>query len=324
MTRTASQPPAALSAGNDAFLRDVLRGLSLTCKRLPSKYFYDARGGRLFEQICRLEEYYLTRCELAILRRHGPAIAARLGPGCTLIEYGSGSGRKTDLLLSCLDRPAAYVPVDVNEEQLRQASARLARRHPGLEVVPVAADFTRPFEVPAPARPQKRRVVFFSGSTVGNFEPEEARELLAGVRRLCGPGGGLLIGVDLKKDAAVLERAYDDARGVTAAFNLNLLARINRELGADFRLEDFHHRAFYNPEHGRIEMHLVSRREQTVRVGPAVFAFGAGETICTEYSCKYSLEDFAGLARQAGLEVEETWIERGLYSVQYLRAVGGS
>jgi dimethylhistidine N-methyltransferase len=310
-------PPAGAAATE--FLRDVLRGLSGPRKELPCKYFYDEAGSRLFECICALPEYYPTRCELAILGRHGPEIARLLGPRCALVEYGSGSGLKTRRLLDRLPDAAAYVPVDISREHLLRSAGALARRYPALEVVPVCADFTRPFALPAWRGPAARRVVYFSGSTIGNFGPAEATALLAGIARLVGPGGGLLIGVDLKKDRAILEPAYDDAQGVTAAFNLNLLARINRELGADFALARFRHHARYDEAHGRIEMHLVSLERQRAHVGGRAFLFEAGETICTEHSYKYDREGFTALAAEAGLRVERVWTDdQGLYSVQYL------
>jgi L-histidine Nalpha-methyltransferase len=312
--------PAVGAPEREAFRRDVLHGLRRPHKELPCKYFYDTRGSRLFDAICRLEEYYPTRCEREVLRRHGEEIADALGPGVVVIEYGSGSSLKTRLLLERLRRPAAYVPVDISREHLMRAAERLRARFPGLPVRPVVADFTRPFRLPD--LPAGRRVVYFSGSTIGNFPPAEAADLLAGIRRLCGPDGGLLIGVDLKKDVAVLERAYNDARGVTAAFNLNLLERINRELGGDFDPARFRHVAFYDPSHGRIEMHLVSRDEQVVRVGGVAFPFRQGESIRTENSYKYSPEDFATLTGRAGLAVRAVWTdEGGLYSVQYLEPV---
>jgi len=320
MKRHTAAPPAGTDdpAAPPDFLREVLAGLSKPRKELPCKYFYDARGSRLFDRICRLDEYYPTRCELAILRRHGPELAARLGAGCVLIEYGSGSSLKTRLLLDRLADPAAYVPVDISREHLLRSAGALARRYPGLEVAPVCADFTAPFELP-PLRRRGRRVVYFSGSTISNFGPPEATALLANIARLCGPGGGLLIGVDLDKDPGIVEPAYNDALGVTAEFNLNLLARINRELGADFRLDQFRHHAFYDAGHTRIEMHLVSLRPQVVRVGGETFAFAEGESIRTEYSYKYSLGAFRQLAGQAGLEVERVRTDdQGLYSVQYL------
>jgi dimethylhistidine N-methyltransferase len=297
-----------------------LHGLRQPSKELPCKYFYDDRGAELFEQICELDEYYLTRCELAILERHAPEMAEHIGSGATLIEYGSGSGRKTLLLLDHLDRPAAYVPVDVNPRNLAAFARQLAERYPTLRVAPVCADFTKPFDLPTKDR-SSRRVVYFSGSTIGNFGPTEAVPLLANIVRLVGPGGGLLIAADLRKDRHVLEAAYDDGRGVTAAFNLNLLSHVNRELGADFDLDRFKHRAFFNESEGRIEMHLVSLADQTVRLDGETISFREGETIHTENSYKYTLDGFAALARQAGLRVERVWTdERGLFSVQYCRA----
>jgi dimethylhistidine N-methyltransferase len=308
-------PPAA---ARHEFLRDVLAGLGRAEKTLPCKYFYDSRGSELFDRICELDEYYHARCELAILRAHGEEIAALLGPAPALIEYGSGSSLKTRLLL---DRMAggAYLPVDISRDHLLHAAAALAEAYPHVEVIPIVADFSRPFELPAVPG---RRVVYFSGSTISNFAPPDAVRLLGQIARQVGPGGGLLIGVDLKKDRSVLEPAYDDARGVTAAFNLNLLARINRELGADFDLGAFRHRAVWNEAAGRIEMYLVSQREQAVRLAGHTVAFRAGEAICTEHSYKFSLEEMAALAGQSGLAVRRVWTDdRGLFSVQYAEAV---
>jgi len=306
------------------FLRDVLDGLSQPDKRLPCKYFYDQAGGELFEYICRLDEYYPTRCELAILERNASAMAEQMGAGVALIEYGSGSSRKTRLLLDRLRDPAAYLPVDINGEQLQQTADNLSRLYPQLEVHPVEADFTRPFTLPVLDHPPSRRVVYFSGSTIGNFEPLFARDLLARIAGLCGPGGGLLIGVDLKKDPRILHAAYNDRLGITAAFNLNLLTRINRELGANFALDRYDHYAFYNPIPGRIEMHLLSRTAQTVHVGSSAFVLCEGESICTEYSYKYSVDDFARLAHDAGLRVRQVWLDQEeLFSVQYLSVESG-
>lgn len=315
-----SQTAVVPEAPAPSFLRDVLEGLGRPQKTLPCKYFYDAEGSRLFDRICELEEYYPTRCERSILERHAADMADLMGPGCMLIEYGSGSSDKTRLLLDQLRGPAAYVPVDISAGHLLRSARRLARRYPLLEVLPVCADFTRPFQLPESRSAGGRRIVFFSGSTIGNFGPPEAIGLLRDIVRLVGSGGGLLIGVDLKKERDILERAYNDAAGVTAAFNLNLLARINRELGGDFRLDRFHHHAHYDADQGRIEMHLISREAQTIHVGPAAFSFAAGESICTEYSYKYSLDDFRDLAAQAGLARERVWTDADrLYSVQYLR-----
>jgi dimethylhistidine N-methyltransferase len=304
----------------DAFRRDVLHGLARPRKTLPCKYFYDEAGSRLFEEICELDEYYLTRCELEILARHGPAMADAAGAGCVLVEFGSGSGRKTRLLLDRLRRPVAYVPVDINGDQLARSAARLRPRYPGLVVAPVCADFAAPFAVPAAAG-GGRRVVYFSGSTIGNFRPPEVVRLLAGMARLAGPDGALLIAVDLKKDRGVLERAYNDRQGVTSAFNLNLLCRINRELGADFDPTRFRHHAPYNERRGRVEMHLVSKAAQAVHLGGACFPFREGETICTEHSYKYGLDEFRALAARVGLAVELVWTDaNGWFGVQWLAA----
>jgi dimethylhistidine N-methyltransferase len=255
---------------------------------------------------------------LAILETNAGEMAGRLGPGCVLIEYGSGSSRKTRLLLDRLTQPRAYVPVDISREHLLASARRLASEYPHVPVVPVCADFTRPFRLPASISGAGRRAVYFSGSTIGNFGPDEAVALLRQIAELVGPGGGLLNGVGLTKDRASLDPAYDDPRGVTAAFNLNLLARINRELAADFVLDRFRHLAFYNEEHCRIEMHLVSLEAQTVRVAGHSFRLARDETICTEYSHKYSLDDFAALAGAAGLHVRDVWTDpAGLFSVQY-------
>jgi dimethylhistidine N-methyltransferase len=303
----------------DAFLSEVLEGLARPQKALPCKYFYDARGSALFDRICALDEYYPTRTELGILRRHAGAMAAALGPRCLLFEYGSGSSVKTELLLARLEAPAAYVPVDISREHLLRAAAALAARHRRLRVLPVCADFTRPFALPAVAD-AARRVAYFPGSTIGNFGPAEARKFLTQVAEQCGPGGALLIGVDLRKARSILEPAYDDAEGVTAEFNRNLLRRINRELGADFDLAAFDHLAFWNGNEGRIEMHLVSRRDQVVSLAGQRLAFRRGETIHTESSYKYELRDFAALARSAGFEVERAWLDdERLFSVQLLR-----
>ncbi len=311
-------PPAARPSLAD-FRADVLRGLSLPAKELPCKYFYDDAGSALFERITGLEEYYLTRTELAIMRHHAAEMAGLLGPRCLLVEYGSGSSTKTRLLLDRLIEPAGYVPIDVSGDHLRRAARAIADEYPGLEVLPLCADFTRPVEPPAPRKRPARRVVYFPGSTIGNFTPEESAVLLRQTAALCGRGGGLLLGADLRKDRRVLEAAYDDRLGVTAAFNLNLLAHINRELGADFALDQFRHRAFYNAAAGRVEMHLVSRREQRVRVAGTEFAFAAGESIRTEYSNKYRLRDLHDLASAAGFEVERFWTdEREYFSVHYL------
>jgi dimethylhistidine N-methyltransferase len=307
----------------DSFREDVIAGLSLPQKALPPKYFYDAKGSRLFEAICRLKEYYPTRSELALTRAHLGAIARFAGgrgePAVTLIEYGSGESIKSRLLIEAL-RPAAYVPVDISQHALRRAAAKLQHLFPWLDLHPVHGDFSQPLKIPM-AQGRGRRVVYFPGSTIGNLTPEEAHAFLRMTRGQVGAHGAMLIGVDLKKDASLLHAAYNDAKGVTAAFNLNLLARINRELGADFRLRRFRHYAFYNPARGRIEMHLVSLAKQTVNLGNYRFAFDAGESIHTENSYKYSTGEFRALAASAGFRGEKVWLDpKGMFSLHGLTA----
>jgi L-histidine Nalpha-methyltransferase len=293
---------------------DVIAGLSLPQKALPPKYFYDDAGSRLFERICRLPEYYPTRAELSLTRRHIASIARFAGRGCELVEFGSGESLKTRLLLRALE-PAAYLPIDISGAALESAQKRLARSFPGLKIIPILGDFSRPLELPAP---RARRVVYFPGSTIGNLDPEEAHAFLAMAR---GHAPKMLVGVDLKKDANVLHRAYNDARGVTAAFNLNLLARINRELGGDFDLRRFSHYAFYNAALGRIEMHLVSLERHKVRIGRHRFAFERGESIHTENSYKYSVGEFRALAGRAGFAGRKVWLDaKGLFALHGLTA----
>ena len=304
---------------NPRFRQDVLEGLARPQKALPPKYFYDAAGSRLFERICRLPEYYPTRVELAITRRHLADIARFAGKGCALLEYGSGESLKTRLLIRTL-RPGAYIPVDISVDALDGAVHRLRREFPWLPVTPVVGDFSRPIELPAfPGR--ARRMVYFPGSTIGNLTPEEAHAFLKMTRAQVGRKGAMLVGVDLKKDANVLHAAYNDAKGVTAAFNLNLLARINRELGADFDLARFAHYAFYNPLVGRIEMHLVAREAQVVNIGQYRFSFQRGESIHTENSYKYTVDEFGALAGRAGFRAVRVWQDaRSLFSLHGLLA----
>lgn len=291
----------------DSFREDVIAGLSQPQKQIPPKYFYDDAGSRLFDRICRLREYYPTRVELGITRANLAAIARFAGAGCELIEYGSGASRKTRMLIGAL-RPAAYVPVDISEAALAGAARRLAREFDWLHIFAVAGDFSQPLRLPVyRARPGRRRLVYFPGSTIGNLTPEDAQAFLRMTRGQVGRAGAMLVGVDLKKDAKLLHAAYNDARGVTAAFNLNVLARANRELGADFDLRRFGHYAFYNPALGRIEMHLVSLARQAVGVGEHRFAFERGETIHTENSYKYTAPEFDGIAREAGFRTERVW-----------------
>ncbi len=300
----------------DSFREDVLAGLALAQKAIPPKYFYDEQGSRLFEAICELPEYYPTRTEMAILRGHLDEIAQFIGPDAELIEFGSGAGIKTRILLERL-RPRLYVPVEIDGETLKAASSRLAGLFPALNITAVCADYSRPLELPEfVGVPIRGKAVFFPGSTIGNFTPDEALEFLRRTRRLVGAGGVLVIGVDLKKERTILEAAYDDAQGITARFNLNLLWRINRELDADFQVRRFRHRAFYNAALGRIEMHLESLYSQFARVAGRRFDFKPGETIHTEISCKYTVAEFQDLARTAGLAPEKVWIDPArLFSV---------
>jgi len=296
------------------FRDDVVAGLSAPQKFLSPKYFYDAAGSRLFARICRLPEYYLTRAELALTRRHLAAIARFAGRGCQLIEYGSGEGVKSRLLIRAA-HPAVYVPIDISQDALQGAARRLAREFPWLRIAPVVGDFSRPLEIPLLKKP---RVVYFPGSTIGNLTPGEAHAFLAMSR---GVAAKMLVGVDLKKDPVVLHAAYNDAAGVTAAFNLNLLARINRELGADFDLRRWRHYAFYNAALGRIEMHLASLSPQRVRLGGHRWHFARGETIHTENSYKYSIEDFGAMAERAGFRSAKVWTDRrGLFALHGLAA----
>ena len=302
----------------DEFRADVLRGLGAPQKNLPPKYFYDAAGSELFERITRLDEYYLTRTELAIMEHYATEMAELLGPRCLLIEYGSGSSTKTRLLLDRLHDPAGYLPVDIAGSQLRRSARAIARDYPALEVLPVFADFTRPFDVPTPRIAPTRRAVYFPGSTIGNLTPDEAVTLLRQTAGLCRSEGALLLGADLRKDPRLIEAAYNDRFGVTAEFNRNLLARMNRELGANFDAEQFAHRAFYNGEEDRIEMHLVSRRDQRVRIGAAELHFRAGQTIHTENSYKYSMPGLQALARAGGFEPQRVWTDDAqLFSVNF-------
>jgi dimethylhistidine N-methyltransferase len=301
------------------FLEDVLAGLARPQKELPPKYFYDERGCALFEEICRLPEYYPTRTEIALMQAYAAEMTRHLGPRCMVIEYGSGSGSKTRILIEAL-APVAYVPIDIAREQLRETAGEIARAFPRLAVTAVCADYLRPFALPEiDGLKAHRRVIYFPGSTIGNLTVPETAAFLGTARRLAGAGGGLLIGVDLKKDGARLNAAYNDAQGITSEFNLNLLARINRELGADFELAAFRHHAFYNDALGRIEMHLVSLKEQQVAIRGRAFRFHAGESIHTENSYKYSVAEFQDLARGAGCAPERCWTDPDrLFAVHYM------
>jgi dimethylhistidine N-methyltransferase len=303
--------PDLQRAQDDGLLRDVLRGLQPGVRKLPPKHFYDAAGAALFDRITELEAYYPTRTELWILEAHVHEMAAAIGPGARVIEFGSGSGMKTRLLLRSLEEPAAYTPIDISCEQLGEFAASVRDEFPGLEVTPVCGDYMQTLVLPRPQRPATRTVGFFPGSTIGNFERLEAAAFLRRIARLCGPGGGLVLGTDMHKDIAVLERAYNDPEGVTAAFNLNLLARINRECGADFDMAQWQHRAHYDVDRHRIEMQLVCTDDCVVTVTANGkdhrFEFRSGEHITTEYSHKFTPESVRDLADQTGWQVERVW-----------------
>ena len=303
---------------SDDLATDVLAGFSRAQKSIPPKYFYDAEGSRLFDAITELPEYYPTRTETAMLIAYADEIASKAGTGHLLVEPGSGSCTKARILFEGL-QPCAYVPMDISRDHLRVAAQEVAVEYPWLEVHAACTDFTRLMTLP-PSSPEGRRLAFFPGSSIGNFDPDAAIGFLGMIADMVGAGGQLLIGVDLKKDKAVLEAAYDDARGVTAAFNLNLLARINRELGADFELAQWQHKALYNEAQGRIEMHLVSRVDQQVSLQGQTFRFVGGETIHTENSYKYSVDDFRDLASRAGFTTDTVWVDADrLFSLHLLQ-----
>ncbi len=297
---------------------EALAGLRSAEKSLPCKYFYDALGARLFEVITELPEYYPTRTELGIMTRSAKEIANTIGSHATLVEFGSGVGLKTRKLLDALIDPAGCVIIDISRGALEASAAELGDRYEGMEVIAVCADYTQPLRLPRPHRPSARTVAFFPGSTIGNFTHDEAVGFLGRVADLVGEGGGLLVGVDRKKDRSVIEAAYNDALGVTAAFNLNILRRLN-EMGADFDLGAFRHHAPYVGAEGRIEMRLISEAAQTVRIGDARVDFVAGEHIVTEHSHKYDLGQFEDIARQAGFRLAKHWSdERDWFSVCFL------
>ncbi|NGP75334.1 L-histidine N(alpha)-methyltransferase [Balneolaceae bacterium YR4-1] len=297
---------------------EVIEGLRRPQKMIPSKFFYDERGSELFDEITRLDEYYPTRTETRILEENIEEIAGAVGEQSVIVELGSGNSTKTRLLLDHMADISAYVPVDISEEYLMKTVRMLKKEYPDLSIKPVCADYTKPFQIPPIAKPFEYYVIFYPGSTIGNFRPEKARLFLKTISKLLVPGGGMLIGVDLKKDRETLEAAYNDSRCVTAEFNLNMLVRMNRELNADFDVDEFEHLAFYNEEKGRIEMHLVSRQKQEVHLQDEVISIDEGETIHTENSYKYSLEEFRELVKE-WFEVQKVWTdEKELFSMQYL------
>lgn len=303
-------------------LEEIIEGLSRPQKMLSPKFFYDQRGSELFDEITRLEEYYPTRTELGIMHDNIEAIVAAVGPRASLIEFGSGSSLKVRMLLEHLQDLAVYVPVEISEEFLLSSAAELGKDYPGVEILPVVADFTREFDLPNPKVMPDRNVVYFPGSTIGNFQPDAAQSLLRVMRAEANAGGGLLIGVDLKKDKRVLERAYNDTKGITAEFNLNMLVRLNREFGANFNVDKFSHRAIYNEALGRIEMHLVSDIRQRVTIAEEAFEFQPGEWILSECSHKYTTSEFAAMAERAGFRVRNVWVDENEYfSLQFCDSI---
>ncbi|MBB45791.1 MAG: L-histidine N(alpha)-methyltransferase [Rhodospirillaceae bacterium] len=303
------------------FLKDVIEGLSKDPKILKPKYFYDNKGAQLFTEICTTPEYYPTRTEIKILNQNAEDIASQIGDNTALIEYGSGALEKIKILLNFLNEPVGLIPVDISEDQLFASAKNLENFYPNLEILPVAADFTKPIPIPTLSHPPKKRVAFFPGSTIGNFEPDLAIQFLEGVTKTIGIDGLLLIGFDLKKDTETLLAAYDDQRGITAAFNKNLLSRINDELDGNFNLDTFEHLARYNDNEGRIEMHLRSTAEQTVLINKELFKFLEGETIHTENCYKFTEESFTDMSIKAGLSPVKTWTDdQNLFAVMLLRA----
>ena len=303
----------------DTMYRDVVEGLALPQKRLHCKYFYDERGSRLFDQICELDEYYLTRTERSIIDQYVQEMSEQLGAQVQLVEFGSGSSTKTRILLDHLCDPVAYVPVDISVEHLHKTAAGLRKAYPHIEILPVAADFTQEFELPQPTRPASHAAIFFPGSTIGNFTRTAAVETLRRMSRMLGPQGGLLIGIDLQKDPEIIEAAYNDADGITDEFNLNLLHRLNRELDADFEVDEFRHDAVYDEAKGRVEISVVSCQEQVVTIGDRQFRLDRGERILTEYSHKYTVSGFAKMAESAGFSLHRHWTDPDrLFAVLHL------
>lgn len=304
--------------GLDSNLAEILSGLKRPQKMISPKYFYDERGSKLFEDITQLPEYYLTDAEMEIMTARADEIAAKIGPQASLIEFGAGSGLKTRILLEYLHELAAYVPVDISEDHLLESAGQIRADFPHIEVLPVAADFTRPFDLPNPRIPPRRNIVYFPGSTIGNFERAVAEELLGVMYQEAGADGALLIGVDLQKDPEIIDAAYNDSAGVTAEFNLNMLKHLNEQFGTDFDVDAFTHDARYVPDEGRVRLSLVSGKAQDVKVGAETIRIEKGEDILTEYSHKYTLDGFAEMAAHAGFTVDTVWTDDNeLFSVQY-------
>ncbi len=305
---------------SESFRLDVCTGLRQQQRSISPKYFYDAQGSVLFGQICETAEYYPTRTETAILDQYSVEMMGLIGQSCALVEFGCGSAVKTPLLMRHLDSSAACVLIDICKPQLEQTEARLVAQHPDIKILSVCGDYTQLQALPLPISCDLRPVIFFPGSTIGNYTPEEAQDLLRKAAKLIGPNGSMLIGVDCKKDPMVFNNAYNDKAGLTKAFNLNLLARMERELGAEIEPDGFAHYAFYNPVPGRVEMHLVSRFDQVIRISDEEFSIGAGETIHTENSYKYRPDEFQGLARNAGWDTEMFWTDANkFFSIHLLR-----
>jgi dimethylhistidine N-methyltransferase len=315
-----NQELLAPEAASGAFAADMARALATRPRSISPKYFYDARGSQLFDRICELPEYYPTRTELSILRTHAAEIAAQMGPRAEIVEFGAGSCAKVGLLLDAMERPARYLPIDISGEHLAASAAQLRAQYPALDVQPLIADYTQRLLLPAPLPGAGQRVGFFPGSTIGNFTPAEALHFLQVTGQVLR-GGALLLGADLIKDPGVLHAAYSDSQGVTAAFNLNLLARANRELGTDFLLEQFAHSAFYNAPQQRIEMHLVSRCRQQVTLEGRAYGFEEGETLHTENSYKFTIEGLRELAARAGFRAGPVWTDpQRMFSLHWLHA----
>ena len=303
-------------------MAEIVAGLMQPQKNISPKYFYDERGSQLFDAITRVPEYYLTGTEIDIMGDNISEISELVGKQASLIEFGSGSSLKTRILLEHLDKLAAYVPVDISEEHLLASAQQIESEFPGTEVLPVVADFTKEFDLPSPKVMPLRNIVYFPGSTIGNFTHPVALDLLKVMRHEAKENGALLIGVDLQKDAATIEDAYNDSKGITAEFNLNMLRHLNREYGADFQLDKFSHNARYNSDEGRVVIHLVSTEDQVVHLGGNKIDIADGEGILTEYSHKYTLEGFAEMAGRAGFQVAKVWTDpKQLFSVQYLTAI---
>ncbi len=309
-----------LGPETDDFRQALLEGLAGEHKAVPCKFLYDERGSKLFERICRLAEYYPTRTELGLMRNHIDEMAAAIGPKPCIVELGSGSGIKTRLLLDALDRPSSYLPIEISKPALRHCADQIAEDFPNLPIYPICADYTEPIELPALSEGTDNTVAYFPGSTIGNFEPDDAVAFLGRIADLCGEGGSLLIGVDLYKPAEIVEPAYNDSQGVTAEFTSNLLRRANREADADFDLESFEHDAPFNDARHCVELGQVSTVAQTVRVDGEAFDFEEGEKIQMEYSFKHPPDEFRKMARQAGFEVSEIWKDPDKeFSIWYLQ-----